>query len=253
MSITDKLVQLDSIKKDIKSAITGKGQTVNDDMTAYASAISSIAPTLQTKTVTPKTTIQTVTADSGYDGLESVSVGAISTETMTVTHSRSEEQVITPSTGKYISKVTVPRAVGVTPIYRDSSTSVGSTKTYTIVTTIDPPETTSRGMSQMSTLFVVTVADDDLIQPICFPFTIITTEEDLSSTTVYPTTGYSQLCVPSDSANYDCFETTVTLSVASYAVTDEGVGAATIQVTVTTESTSAEYDCAVYRVDRFTY
>ena len=41
MSITDKLVQLDSIKKDIKSAITGKGQTVNDDMTAYASAISS--------------------------------------------------------------------------------------------------------------------------------------------------------------------------------------------------------------------
>lgn len=61
---------------------------------------------LQTKTVTPTTSQQNVTPDSGYDGLSRVTVNAISTETKSVTPSASA-QTITPSSGKYLTSVSV--------------------------------------------------------------------------------------------------------------------------------------------------
>lgn len=108
MSVAEKLTQLASIKSDIKTAINGKGQTVGDDMTTYASAISNIStqPRLQSKSVNPTTSQQTVTPDNGYDGLSSVSVGAIQTETKNITPTTSQ-QTVDPSTGKFISQVVV--------------------------------------------------------------------------------------------------------------------------------------------------
>lgn len=61
---------------------------------------------LQSKSVTPSTSAQTVTPDSGYDGLSRVNVAAISTQTKSVTPGASAQNV-TPDSGKYLTKVTV--------------------------------------------------------------------------------------------------------------------------------------------------
>ena len=60
----------------------------------------------QTKTVTPSTSSQTITADSNYDALSSVTVNAILTETKSVNPSNTSV-IVTPSNGKYLTSVTV--------------------------------------------------------------------------------------------------------------------------------------------------
>ena len=73
--------------------------------------------TLQDKTITPTESEQTVTHDEGYMGLGTITVNPILTETKTVT----ENGNVFPTTGKYLTRVTVNVPQGSTINNQDKS------------------------------------------------------------------------------------------------------------------------------------
>ena len=66
-------------------------------------AIAGDTPTYQSKTISPSTSMQTITADNGYDALSDVTVNPIQIETKSVTSNGTYK----PTNGKYFSSVTV--------------------------------------------------------------------------------------------------------------------------------------------------
>lgn len=84
MSIANEIARLQGAKADLKTAIEGKGVTVPaaTKLDGYADLVDDIQAggteiNNQDKSVTPTESQQTVTADSGYTGLGTVTVGAI--------------------------------------------------------------------------------------------------------------------------------------------------------------------------------
>lgn len=152
----------------ISSNGTSTYQASNDNLDGYSSVAitTNVQPNLQSKTVSPTTSEQTVSADNNYDGLSQVTVSAIQTETKTVNPSTSNVTV-TPSSNKYLSGVTVNAVdntidnnivasnikkdvsiLGVTGTY-DNSSSLG-TKTITENGTYNASSDSVDGYSQVT-------------------------------------------------------------------------------------------------------
>lgn len=113
-SVTINFTQTSGSSSDADFTITTNGTTELTDLNGKIIRkvpkilvnVPAPAPILQEKTATPTTTAQNIVPDSGYDGLSSVQISAIQTETKTVTPTASAQD-ITPASGKYFSKVTV--------------------------------------------------------------------------------------------------------------------------------------------------
>lgn len=76
----DKLDMINDSLNDIKTAVIAKGQTPTGDITTYATAISNIpqqAAVIDSLSITPTTSQQTITAPSGTDGYSPITVSAV--------------------------------------------------------------------------------------------------------------------------------------------------------------------------------
>lgn len=136
MSISSEITRIKTAVTSIAQAIRGKGVTVPTtakigDLSALISSIKT--PNLQSKTVSPLTSSQTVKPDSGYNGLSQVTVNAMPTATQaTPSISVSSAGLITASatqTAGYVSAGTKSKTYQLTARSSGSLTASGLTVT----------------------------------------------------------------------------------------------------------------------------
>lgn len=86
--------------------LTNPDGTVLDTEATYVAEDITITPVLGSKSVTPTQSVQEVAPDTGQVGLKKVTVGAVQTETTSVTPAKGA-QTVQPSSGKFFDEVTV--------------------------------------------------------------------------------------------------------------------------------------------------
>lgn len=141
-------VKVGAISTETKS-ITSNGTYTPTDGKYFSSVTVNVpssggaTPSLQSKTVTPTTSKQTITADNGYDGLSSVTVNAISTQTKSATPTTSQ-QTISADNGKYLASVTVGAIQTETKSITDNGTYTPTSGKYFSSVTVNVPYQTYR-------------------------------------------------------------------------------------------------------------
>lgn len=96
-----------AIQTETATVKSGASETIeNPSEGHYFSSVTVQALNLQEKTVDAEEAEVDVEADSSYDGLSKVTINPIQTESKTITATK-EEQVVSPTSGKYLKSVTV--------------------------------------------------------------------------------------------------------------------------------------------------
>ena len=82
MSVATEIQRIQGAKADLKTAIQAKGVSVPSDalIDDYPDYVNAISPNLQTKTITPSTSQQSLSADSGFDGLDVVTINGVTSD-----------------------------------------------------------------------------------------------------------------------------------------------------------------------------
>lgn len=136
----------DSTFGNATAADVAKGKTFTSaaglKVTGTATASTS-SPSLQSKTVTPTTSKQTITADTGYDGLDTVTINAISTQTKSTTPTTSQ-QTISADSGKYLTSVTISAIQTETKNITDNGTYTPTSGKYFSSVIVNVPYQTYR-------------------------------------------------------------------------------------------------------------